>query len=209
MMMRIVLLVFFVANFCLAQTHEATASSTNGAAAMRAEFLTLAGLKYADEGELEEAERAYLRALEMDPDNPNVRFRLGTLYVKMENYPAALAEFETLVEEFPHNAAARNNLAWSYVTAPGIKNTKKAFRHIREGLLSSPHSASLWNTLAEVYFISGDYERAERTAEHAIDMLSLTPGAGEEQQASFYGQLYKIQRAREARELLEGLDDDD
>lgn len=208
-MMRFFFLVLFSAGACLAQTNAVDVAETNDASAVRAEFLTSAGLEYADEGEVEEAERAYLRALEIDPDNPTVRFRLGTLYVKMNRYPDAIAEFERLIEEYPENAATRNNLAWSYATAPGIKNTRRALEHIREGLLSNPASASLWNTLAEVYFIAGKYDLAERSSKHALDMLLLMPTATEQQYAEFVEQAEKIRRARDARDLLEGLDDED
>jgi Flp pilus assembly protein TadD len=193
---------------CLAQTNTVDEVSTNEVADSRIEFLTAVGAEYLKEGEFEDAEQAYLRALDAAPDDPGVRFRLATLYVTTEQYTKAIKELERLVEEFPDNAAVRNNLAWSYVTAPGIKNTRLALKHVREGLLSSPASPSLWNTLAEVYFVIGDYERAERTSTHAIETL-LGSQPDEETQQTFFQQLDKIRRARKARTLLEEIGEED
>ena len=58
-----------------------TFGATNGAKFGQTSFLMDAGVQYADEGEYPEAEQAYLRALANDPGNPDVRFRLSTLYI--------------------------------------------------------------------------------------------------------------------------------
>jgi tetratricopeptide (TPR) repeat protein len=166
-------------------------------------FLMSAGVEYADEGEYKEAENAYLRALEVDAQNGEILFRLGALYVTMERFKDAAAIFKDLTEQFPENPLAHNNLAWCYATGPSIKNKTLALRHAREAILFAPLEPSIWNTLAEAYYMSGDYEKALRSAEHALELLRATNPA-KEAWDSFLMQRSKILRAQEALNLMEG-----
>jgi len=190
------------------EKREETASSTNVAANAKLTFLMNTGIQYAEEGEHEEAERAYLRALETDPENSTIRFRLGTLYIMMGRYTNAVPILEALIVEFPDNSQVRNNLAWCYATGEGVRNKEKALLHAREAILSAPIAPSMWNTLAEAYYMAGDYERAERAAEHAIDLMIQTDPE-RTQMADFQAQLQKIRRANQALKRFKGLDDED
>lgn len=170
-------------------------------------LLMSVGVEYADEGEYEEAEQAYLRALEVDSEDEAILFRLGTLYVRMKRFGDAVEIFEKLVERFPESPLIHNNLAWCYATGPGVKNVKLALHHAREAIISDPTRPSLWNTLAEAYYLAGDYEKALRSAEYAFDILQpMNPD--EETTASFLMQISKIQRAQEALDILDGRDEE-
>jgi len=170
-------------------------------------FLVSAGVEYADEGEYEDAERAYLRALKLDPDSEEIQFRLGTLYVIMERFPDAIRIFKKMTKQFPENPLPHNNLAWCYATGRGVMNTAKALRHAREAILSVPLSPSAWNTLAEAYYVAGEYKKALRSSEHAIDLLQAG-GSPDEVVGPFMAQRTKIIRAEEAMKLFDGLDDE-
>ncbi len=186
---------------------EKAAPSTNTASNANQSFLMDMGIQYAEEGDYRDAERAYLRALESDPENESIRFRLSTLYLMMERYPEAISIMEALIVEFPGNAQVCNNLAWAYATGEGVLNKKKALLNAREAILSNPNVSSMWNTLAEAYYMAGDYERAERSAKHAIDLM--TQANPEKAQAEdFQTQLHKIQRAQKALRMLDGLDEE-
>jgi len=183
------------------------ASSTNAATNLKLSFLMDTGIQYAEEGEYKDAERAYLRALEAAPDNSVIRFRVSTLYLMMDRYVEAVELLEALVVEFPDNSQVRNNLAWAYATGEGVKNKKLALRHARESILIAPISSSVWNTLAEAYYMAGDYDRALRASEHAIDLLIRTD-PNQTNRESFEAQRMKIQRAAKALRMLDGLDDE-
>lgn len=178
------------------------AAVTNTAQSSKLSFLMSAGVEYADEGEYEDAERAYLRALEVDPDNEDIQFRMGTLYVTMERFPDAVRIFEKLASQFPENPLPHNNLAWCYATGQEVRNTTKALRHGREALLYAPYSASAWNTLAEAYYVAGNYKKALRSSEHAIDLLQKNESEGGSLEL-FMGQRTKILRAEEAMKLFD------
>jgi predicted Zn-dependent protease len=181
--------------------------ATNAVKSGRTSFLMDAGVQYTDEGEYAEAERAYLRALANDPGNPDIRFRLSTLYVTMKRYKEAAAILNTLAAEFPGNPMTHNNLAWIYATGGEMKNGKLALRHAREAILSAPTQPSLWNTLAEAYYVFGQYDKALLASECAIDQLK-TQEASEKEVAEFEDQRAKIQRAQKAYKRLMGTDDE-
>jgi len=162
------------------------------------------GLQYAEEGEYEEAERAYLRALRADPDDSTIRFRLSTLYIQMEHYGAAVPILEELVIEHPYSHQIRNNLSWCYSMGIGIKNKKKALRHAREALLSAPISPPVWNTLAEAYYMAGDYEKALRSSDRAIELI-IQSDPEQTHLSAFQVQHTKIQRAADAAEMMDTL----
>jgi Flp pilus assembly protein TadD len=163
------------------------------------------GIQYVNEGEFQEAERAYLRALETDPGNPNIRFSLSTLYIQMERYKEAVDILTSMAADFPENALVHNNLAWIYSTGGAMKNGKLAVRHAREAILTAPIEASMWNTLAEAYYVTGQYDKALRASDYAVDLLRMQ-NAAEEEIAKFEMQRAKIQRAEEAAKMLLKLD---
>ena len=181
--------------------------ATNVAKFGRTSFLMDAGMQYTDEEEYAEAERAYLRALANDPGNPDIRFRLSTLYIMMKRYKEATDLLNTLDVEFPGSPMTHNNLAWVYATGGEMKNGKLALRHAREAILSGPTQPSLWNTLAEAYYVFGLYDEALRASEYSIDLLKIQKDP-EKKIAEFEEQRVKIQRAAQAYKQLLGIDDE-
>jgi tetratricopeptide (TPR) repeat protein len=184
------------------------AASTNEFQKSRVGFLMSTGVEYADDGEYEQAENAYLRALAVDDQNPETIFRLAALYVNMERFREAAELFKMLTDRFPENPMAHNNLAWCYATGTEIRNTTLALRHAREALLYAPINPSIWNTLAEAYYVGGQYDEALRSAEYALELLQVT-NPSKETIESFLAQREKIILARNAWRMLEGLDGDE
>lgn len=183
-------------------------ASTNKIKESKLGFLMSTGFEYADEGEYEEAEKAYLRALEMDAGNKDILLRLGTLYVSMERFKEAVEIFKGLAERFPDNSSVNNNLAWCYATGTGVKNKKLALRYAREAILSAPTAPSIWNTLAEAYYMAGDYDKALRSAEYALELLEAIDPESDKKE-SFLQQRSKILLAREGLRVMEGLDEEE
>jgi tetratricopeptide (TPR) repeat protein len=207
----LILTVWLATSFAMAQSAPSGTAQTESAAttnqADRITFLMDIGVQYADEREYAEAEQAYLRARQKDPDNPEIRFRLSTLYIQMGRYKEAVGLLEALVAEFPDNPTLRNNLAWVYATGGEMKNGKLALRHAREALLTSPHVPSLWNTLAEAYYVAGQYDKALQASDQALDLLALQ-NSPEKEQTLFRDQNAKIKRAAESYKMLLKLDPD-
>jgi len=170
-------------------------------------FLIDASLLYAAEGAYEEALQACLRALEVLPGNQDIRFRLSTLYIQMQNYREAAHLLREMIAEFPDNPQIHNNLAWVYATGAGVKNGELALYHAREAVLLAPIQPSIWNTLAEAYFVSGQYEQALKTSVHAFDLLQAQRQGNEQEAGDFLAQQEKIRRADEAYKRFMGIDE--
>jgi tetratricopeptide (TPR) repeat protein len=186
-----------------------TASSTNAVAVgASTSFLMDMGVQYEDEGEYAEAEQAYVRALEKSPDHPDTLFRLSTLYIQMKRYAEAVKILTGLGDRFPENAMVHNNLAWIYATGNEMKNGPQALRHAREALLITPYAPSIWNTLAEAYYVNGKYEEALRSSAHAFDLLKSQEGTKEAELLSFQAQYQKLLRASEAYKQMLNLGDE-
>jgi tetratricopeptide (TPR) repeat protein len=129
-------------NAALPMSAEAAAAAEQAKSA-RVSFLMDTGVQYANEGEYKEAEQAYLRALQADPGNPDLLFRLSTLYIQMERFADAIVLLNKLIEAFPDNPMLYNNLAWVYATGGKMKNGPMALRLAREALLMTPYAPSL------------------------------------------------------------------
>lgn len=164
-------------------------------------FLMNTGVQYEEEKEYGGAERAYQCALELDSDNPMIRLRLSSLYIKMDRYREAVQLLNELVQEYPDRSAVHNNLAWVYTIGPSVRNTSKALFHAREALLASPGDSAVWNTLAEAYYVSGKYAEALRSADHALDIL-ITIDSENPRILEFRQQRQKIQRALDTEKFF-------
>jgi len=183
-----------------------SSGTTNEVKSARISFLMNTGVQYADAGDYPEAERAYLRARDADPDNPNILFNLSSLYIQMGRYKDAIDILNGMAVKFPENALVHNNLAWAYSTGGAMKNGKLAVRHAIEAIMSDPIEASMWHTLAEAFYVSGQYDKALSACEYAVDLLKMQE-ASDEGIAEFEKQRTKILRAAEATKRLMNLDD--
>lgn len=177
----------------------AAVEETNTVKTSKISFLMDTGVQYEDAGEYADAEKAYLRALEKDPGNTDIRFRLSVLYIQMKRYAEAVKILKALGSEFPDNAMVQNNLAWVYASGGEMKNGKLALRHAREALLSAPYAPSVWNTLAEAYYVSGDYDKALRSSDQALGLLKSQKQKPSDKVLTAFGEQHKkIERAVEA-----------
>jgi len=68
---------------------------------------------FAKEGNMEEAQRSYLQAEANGYLPPEIEYRLGGTYYKMENYPDALKRFFNVSTRIPFNRKLLNSLAVS------------------------------------------------------------------------------------------------
>lgn len=182
---------------------EQVAATNAEANASKINFLMDTGVQYEDSGEYEDAEKAYQRALEKAPGNADILFRLSTLYIQMKRYKEAVGILEGLSKAYPDNPMIHNNLAWIYASGGEMKNGKLSVRHAREALLSTPYAPSIWNTLAEAYYVSGDYDKALQSSGLAVELLkSQQQKPSDADVASFEAQYAKIQRAAQAGKQL-------
>ena len=114
-------------------------------------------------------EKIILREIDKHPQNPNLYKVLGDLYYETGNLSGVQQAYEASLKLNPENPHVLNNLAWLYATAedPYFRNPARALDLAKAaaGLLEEPH---ILDTLAECYFVNGQYAKALETAQHAL-----------------------------------------
>jgi Zn-dependent protease with chaperone function len=108
--------------------------------------------------------------LKSDPDNPDLLQFLGDIHYQAEQYKEAEIAYRRALVFDPDHARALNNLAWLYVTCPDVRmrQPEQALNlALRAAALSS--EAHVLDTLAEAYYVNGDFKNAVAAGERALD----------------------------------------
>lgn len=143
-------------------------------------------------------------ALRIDPDNRRALFGLGTSYIATEDFDRATNVLERSIQLAPNDYFALNNLAWLLATARDIRyrDGRRAVRLAREALMIAPLDCHVWSTLAESYYVGGEYDKARRAAEEALRLarqMNIPPS----QQQEYAAQARRCRAAEEAMNILE------
>lgn len=117
-------------------------------------------------GRTEEALALFEEVLNEAADPRQVRLRRASALQGHTNlYAQVLEDFEHLILVYPGAPGIYNNLAWLYATAtdPAFRDPAQALALARRAnALSRGESPYILDTLAEAYFINGEYETALR-----------------------------------------------
>ncbi|OEU62207.1 MAG: hypothetical protein BBJ57_09565 [Desulfobacterales bacterium PC51MH44] len=117
-------------------------------------------------------EKIILRALDKNPDDPNLYSTLGDLYYSNKNYAKTIKAYEESLRLAPDNPHVLNNLAWLFATCEvdEFQDPKKALVLAKKAaeLEESPH---ILDTLAESYYVNNQFEMAVSTELQALDLI--------------------------------------
>ena len=111
--------------------------------------------------------------VQLEPKNPQVRLRLGTLYYSRNNVKDAVFHLERGLDLDPDNLEILNNLAWILATS-----TEKAFFQPQRALALAQKAAAgsqeayILDTLAEAYHVNGQNKEALAAAQQALAVAS-------------------------------------
>ena len=201
----------------LAVAQDEGATNTSPAASMdmygartqakRIPFLLEVAQAYASEDDIPSAIGAYERVLEIDPKHQQARYILAVMYINAKEYKKAEQLFLGLAEEYPDDARLLNNLAWLYATAEdtSMRNGQKAVKFAQEAMLLTPYDYHVWNTLAEAYYVSGDYEKAYRAITHMANLITrYGKDVMEETVQQYNEQIQKCKRALDTAKAMKG-----
>ena len=178
----------------------------------RIEFLHRVAQAYFAEKDYVSAVSAYERVLQIDPRHKETRYIIGHVYISAKQYKKAEKLLRSLVEENPEDFQLLNNLAWLYATAedPAIRDGKKAVKIAQEAMAIEPNDHHVWSTLAEAYYVTGDYEKAFRAITHMARVAQrYGKNVTKEQVDEYNAQIRKCKRALDAQKMLEGDEDSD
>ncbi len=167
------------------------------------EELTQHAFELLQAGRLVESEQVFRQALAGDPNFVQARFGLGTVYYEAGRVGEAITMLEEVHEEFPDFYPVLNNLAWIYATTEELhyRNGTRAIRLAQEAIFQQPQRFQVWNTLAEAYYVLGDYSRAERASRQAL-RYARAQGAPQEQQTRYEQSIRRARTAAQAEAIL-------
>jgi tetratricopeptide (TPR) repeat protein len=127
-------------------------------------------------GDMTEAKRLYLSALEKSPVHIASLFALAELARREGDQDAAVAHLERIKEIRPDNEKAHIYLGHLYFLMKGMKKKKYLLelsaKNYRRAIALNPRNAETYLALSEVYRYMGDEERALE-AEKAAHSLEL------------------------------------
>jgi len=170
----------------------------------RANTIAEEGFFHARIGNHERAIAFFRQALEVDPTNRRALFGLGTSLIATEQYSEATNVLIRSMELEPSDYFAFNNLAWLHATARDIRfrDGGRAIEYAQRALVLAPSDYRVWSTLAESYYVSGQYARARRAAEEALRLARLSNLASNVV-AEYEAQVRRCRAAEQAMDILE------
>ena len=176
----------------------------------RIEFLTQVANAYIEEKDYKSAVTVFERILTIDPDDLPARHFLASVCIDAQEYQKAEDMFLSLYEEDPNDYRTLNNLAWLYATAkdPEFRDGKKAIKYAQMAMVLNPNDHHIWSTLAEAYYVSGQYEKAVRAATQMANLAARYGQLTQENIDTYNEQLRKCQRALKAEKILKGESDE-
>ena len=147
-----------------AETHlqqaKLLASNATEEASIEVDFGNIA----AHRQQLDVALQHYQQAAKLDPNLPEIWFRVGFMQRNLKQYEEAKQSYERAIEQEPRDIRAYSELAVIYMTE---SNTTKAREIVEQGLRAEPRAAQLHALLASIYQESGNLRRAEASLAEA------------------------------------------
>jgi serine/threonine-protein kinase len=130
------------------------------------------GWEHYYDGNLEQAEEAFRRAVEIDPHVPGAWEGLADIYFYQDDLDRAISVLKQGIEANEEAAYLYEKLGWMYYYTDDMGQAEWAFNN---AVYYDPYLESAWEGLAEVYWYLGDYETAINTIETAIINVPESP----------------------------------
>lgn len=107
-----------------------------------------------------------------DPTDVLSRMMAVAVLSEMNREAEALKILEGLVLLRPNDYRVLNNAAWYYAASKDkdLRDGARAIELARKAILLQPDSCHVWSTLAESYFITGEFEKARKAAGRALTL---------------------------------------
>lgn len=106
-----------------------------------------------------DAEKHYLRAIELDPQFTEAKVNLGNLYLDQKEYPRAIAQYELALNDMRYSTPyiPQANLGWAEYKRG---NVDKAIDAIKSAVTVNPKFCLGYRNLGTIYEETGKTERA-------------------------------------------------
>lgn len=140
---------------------------------LTAKILYKKGKKFESSGKFSDAISCYEKALNENPQNPDILFALANVAKKMGSLPIAEQMFRTVYGLLPNSIEAATNLA---VVMSDQDRTEEVINLYKALLANHPEHVGTWINLANTVLKLGDLDNAELFYTEA---LRLKPGSVE------------------------------
>lgn len=152
----------------------------------------------------QDALAGFQAAIKAEPENKVARVNLAVVLMRLGRYQEAGAATAWLVDRYPKDPAVLNNAAWLYATAPdpAVRDSRRGILLARRALLDLPSNYHVWSTLAEVYYIAGQFDRSGKAAAEAL-RLAVAADARFEDLAEYRSQIQRANSLQQAFSLAE------
>ena len=149
--------------------------------------------------------KTYDKILKEAPNDQEAQYMIGVIYISSKKYKEAIDHLEKQIDRYPNNYHGFNNLAWLYATADDKKfrDAEKSLDLSLKALALAPFDKHIWSTLAEAYFISGNFSKAKRAMQQVVDLATQEKGNLTQDMVKTYNsQIEKFDRALKTQELM-------
>jgi len=129
-----------------------------------------------DKGRFNEAIEHFKQSLRINPKYVRAHVNLGIMYYYEGNVKQAIVHWNTALSLEPNNVGALNHLAWLRATQkkPEFRNPDQAVYLARRACgLTNYREPNLLDTLAAAYAAAGNFNKAIKTAERALELCQF------------------------------------
>lgn len=166
----------FLSFFCLSLTVffgcKSTPKDDRQKAIDKMSIQTL-GLAYLEEFKLEEAEKEFLKLIDLAPNEKMGYANLGLTYLRMAKYPEAEAELFKAIKIDSKDPDVRLLLATVYQMND---QREKAISELSEALKLAPDHIKILYNLSELYSAGSDAESQKQRQNYLIQLVERAPG---------------------------------
>lgn len=113
-----------------------------------------------------EAEKTASDWIKAHPKDSGFRLHLGDVATARKDYPAAIQQYRSVIEQQPENALALNNLAW----ATGQTKSPKAIEYAEKANKLAPNQPAFMDTLAMLMAEKGETAGAIALLQKALEI---------------------------------------
>ena len=131
------------------------------------------GLAYLEEFKLEEAEKEFLKLIELAPDEKLGYANLGLVYLRMGKYEEAEKQIRSAIQIDPNDADIRLLLATVYQLNG---DREKAVIELKEALNFAPDHVKTLYDLAEIYSADTDETSQTQRKTYLEQLVNFAPG---------------------------------
>jgi pentatricopeptide repeat protein len=110
------------------------------------------------------------KAIGCNSKKPDYHYMLGFLYSTQNQWEKAIREFESAIENNPHNAECLRGLGWAEFNAG---NRFKGIAYLKKAQELEPSNVNVLLDLANAYLLNLNFDEAKQYAQEA---LHLDPG---------------------------------